>query len=756
MRYLGPVAFLCVTAILLGAPAQASKAVFDAAGDPNAAPFEDQVGWLDETCLVIRNHDLRPGTPVVVVTWDTYEQLIARGILNRRLAGTILGKTDSGERCRPLAEERRARNEAEDVSFYAVSLEGAPRLGPADTALGIGIVGLKLKKDARIVLDGGIAPGGFTACKTFEGVAFALWPDWSYEGEPLWQAYYYTGEDARDRECVSERHSEEAGEPAGSPFDMAVGWIDQCLAIKNHALQPGTPLTIVMFNEEEDLIEQRILGLRAAGTILGTVQSPEQCPALSEWKGGGNEGEDVSFYAVALDDGPFMNPEDGIFGIGIVGLEPEDTNPIDLDGNGAADSFTACTPFEGTYFSIWSGEPYKDEPLWEGYYYLGYEVEESDCPAIEPKAPPEVVTGSPLDDRIGWLDECLAIKNHALQPGTPVTVVAYAASERLLAARILSKRLSGKILGKTDSTEHCPALNVLENRINETGQVSYYTVAIETAPDVEFPDFGIAIVGLEPGDTDPIDLNGDGAADSFSVCNSWKGIGFDVWGGKPRKGEPLWHGYYHLGYRLSAADCPNLGPAPESGVGSPPRDWDPVFRVGWLLHGCFGISNTQLEPETPIGLMILDRQAGGENNNAVLKKRIAGKILGKTDSGENCFALAENIREWNEYKGFAFYTVAPENGEVIEPNVLGIGVIGPEPGEDPFDLDGNDEADGFSVCNGQEENLRFLAWIGEPYAGEAAGSEALSSDALADQLIWAGLLYLGRKLDGVPDCPADL
>jgi hypothetical protein len=141
--------------------------------------------------------------------------------------------------------------------------------------------------------------------------------------------------------ATAQASAAEPVEEIGSPFDSRIGWFYGCLAIKSHTLEPGTPLTIVMFNEDEHLIEQRILGLRATGKILGKTHSREKCPALSEWKGGGNEREDVSFYTVALDDGPFTNPEDGIFGFGILGLDA-DTKPIDLDGNGVADSFSVC------------------------------------------------------------------------------------------------------------------------------------------------------------------------------------------------------------------------------------------------------------------------------------------------------------------------------------------------------------------------------------------------------------------------------
>jgi hypothetical protein len=129
-------------------------------------------------------------------------------------------------------------------------------------------------------------------------------------------------------------------------------------------------------------------------------------------------------------------------------------------------------------------------------------------------------------------------------------------------------------------------------------------------------------------------------------------------------------------------------------------------------------------------------------------------ILGKADSAENCPALADDVRDWNDGGGVSFYKVALENGQSLGPDALGIGVVRPEPGEDPFDLDGNGMADGFSVCNGQN-GLTFVAWIGEPYSTVARGGEVPSEDELARQIIWAQSFDLGRKLEGVPDCPVE-
>jgi hypothetical protein len=34
---------------------------------------------------------------------------------------------------------------------------------------------------------------------------------------------------------------------------------------------------------------------------------------------------------------------------------------------------------EGVNYFVWRGAPRQGEPIWLGYYYLGYESEGSDC-----------------------------------------------------------------------------------------------------------------------------------------------------------------------------------------------------------------------------------------------------------------------------------------------------------------------------------------------------------------------------------------
>ena len=46
------------------------------------------------------------------------------------------------------------------------------------------------------------------------------------------------------------------------------------------------------------------------------------------------------------------------------------------------------------------------------------------------------------------------------------------------------------------------------------------------------------------------DLDGDGAKESFRVCNSAENVHFMAWTGSPGQGRPRWHGYYYVGYDM--------------------------------------------------------------------------------------------------------------------------------------------------------------------------------------------------------------
>ena len=174
-----------------------------------------------------------------------------------------------------------------------------------------------------------------------------------------------------------------SGQPSGPPFAARIGWLhDACLAIENPGLNPGTPVTIIRFGiDDEPIPQERARGKRVAAQIIGKTESAELCPALNEDRRIVNqEGTGLSFYTVSI-----KGPQDTGFagyGIGIVGLEAKDTDRIDLDGDGVADSFTLCRTKSGeeeVSFSIWTGAPYEGRALWTGTDFLSYAYH-SDCP----------------------------------------------------------------------------------------------------------------------------------------------------------------------------------------------------------------------------------------------------------------------------------------------------------------------------------------------------------------------------------------
>jgi hypothetical protein len=535
------------------------------------------------------------------------------------------------------------------------------------------------------------------------------------------------------------------GDPNPSSLEARVGWLDQCLAIKNDALQPGTSVTFLIFDPARtELVEYGTFTHRVAGRIVEKTRSVERCRALSFRI---NDAPDITFYEVVLDGGLSAKHHTGI---GILGLAP-DADLIDMNGDGAQESFTLCHTGAGFRFDMWAGEARTGERLWSGTSHFGRSFMNGNC-EYGPDFP---LVFSLLDLEVGYMDGCLAIRNPTLQPGTPVAVMTIGDGDRFLTDRVLDLRLNGTIVAKTTSDEHCPPLS--EMRRIESEGFTFYTVALQDGPLMHPEEdgvFGIGIVGL-PQDTQWIDLDGNGRADSFTACKYYEGLEFVIWSGAPYGGEQLWNEYYYLGYETDEIECP-LSP-PDSGpdLSGPPRTWDPVFRVGWVVAGCLGIDNEQLPPGTPIGIMTHGTADPKTNRSGVLQKRIAGSILSKGGSGEECPGINPLVREWNQRRGFAFYPIGLEDGRALDPSMFGIGIVQPEPEEASFDLDRNGQPDGFAVCYGWGENMNFAIWSGRPIIAETPDAEALSSDALAKQLVWNGQLYIRGRLMGVPDCPGD-
>ena len=145
-----------------------------------------QIGWLHGNCLAIKTLGLKRGTKL---------SIIALGKPQVSLQAEIIERTESGEECYALRQERKDINMSEGNIFYSV----APA-SKAPLELAIGIVGLKAgftATDGTIHTDvnGDGRQDYFTECSTSEGVQFNVWSEAPYKGKALWSAYYYLGYD---------------------------------------------------------------------------------------------------------------------------------------------------------------------------------------------------------------------------------------------------------------------------------------------------------------------------------------------------------------------------------------------------------------------------------------------------------------------------------------------------------------------------------------------------------------------------------
>ncbi|PCK07260.1 MAG: hypothetical protein COA42_15180 [Alteromonadaceae bacterium] len=159
-----------------------------------------------------------------------------------------------------------------------------------------------------------------------------------------------------------------------TPASKHAGWFyGECLVINIANLPKGTPVTLV----DAEGTENKFLS-----TIIAPTKNPDKCPPLHKERSGGNTIDGNHFYLISK---PEETQFDTTFTYGIaVVLEKNSrslpiSETLDLDNDGTMDSFSVCAASEGINFDIWKAAPYKSEHLWNGYYYLGYDIE-SDCP----------------------------------------------------------------------------------------------------------------------------------------------------------------------------------------------------------------------------------------------------------------------------------------------------------------------------------------------------------------------------------------
>jgi hypothetical protein len=330
--------------------------------------FGAQIGWLEGGCLAVPNAAIAPGASATFLLFDPER---AEGDVPSALLvpGAILRKAAPSTSC--AAPPVEVNGAEPDWTLYEVEIE---KVHTPSRAKGLGLLAV----GRHIDLDGNGETESFGICRTENGVRLDIWSDGLGRGDRLWSALLRSPSKSGSSSCDP---AELFYAPLGR-FEAQVGYVHQCLAIKDPTLAPGTRVTIIAPQNGRYEIGQRLLTRRIQGAVRAKVDSDERCPPLHEAPRSENEAEGVSFYEIALEPGRLITESEAIFGIAMVGLGWPAEKRIDLDSNGEDDSFTACKSLEGLNFELWSGAPEKGEPLWHAYYYLFYDSAEWDCPGM--------------------------------------------------------------------------------------------------------------------------------------------------------------------------------------------------------------------------------------------------------------------------------------------------------------------------------------------------------------------------------------
>lgn len=130
-------------------------------------------------------------------------------------------------------------------------------------------------------------------------------------------------------------------------LEHTVGWMHgNCLAIADETVPAGTALDIVKLDGQ----------LHIQGRVMGKADNSDTCPALLDDRKAVNMADGFSFYQVAT-----SQP---------INLAIAYLSGITIDKRAV---FSSCMTSEGINFNVTTDH----SQLWQGYYYLGYDVEPS-------------------------------------------------------------------------------------------------------------------------------------------------------------------------------------------------------------------------------------------------------------------------------------------------------------------------------------------------------------------------------------------
>jgi hypothetical protein len=168
--------------------------------------------------------------------------------------------------------------------------------------------------------------------------------------------------------CTSQPHSEPVA------ITKYAGWFyNDCLAIQAPNLVTGTNVTLIDSEDTDSTHNSK---------VLGPARTADECPALADDRKSVNTQDNKDFYLISKSktikaEGFF------IYGVALVISDNKTfesiSETLDLNNDGIQDSFSSCASSEGINFDIWSATPYKSKNIWNGYYYLGYDIDPN-CP----------------------------------------------------------------------------------------------------------------------------------------------------------------------------------------------------------------------------------------------------------------------------------------------------------------------------------------------------------------------------------------
>ncbi|MBU5636267.1 hypothetical protein KOM00_05925 [Geomonas sp. Red69] len=137
-----------------------------------------------------------------------------------------------------------------------------------------------------------------------------------------------------------------------------------CLTIRNPYIRENQKIKLVIAGNQQKVVEKKILKKLKASCS----RNPDP-PA------------GASFYSFPAAEGEYFEPSIAVVGFSDGFKIVKDKVRVDLDGDGAAESFRSCTSNEGLHLTVWAGEDLKSKRQWHEYYYLGYDVVPSCKPA---------------------------------------------------------------------------------------------------------------------------------------------------------------------------------------------------------------------------------------------------------------------------------------------------------------------------------------------------------------------------------------